>query len=125
MDTSAYFAAANRRDANHAMARATMEQLILQKHRLMTTNFIFAEMHGLMLARGPRNVALDTIIRLKESPNTQIVRVEAQDEDRAWTIVVQYNDKDFSLIDATSVAVMERLGIRTAFALDRHFAQFG
>lgn len=36
-----------------------------------------------------------------------------------------HDDKDFSFTDALSFAVMERLRIRTAFSLDRHFAQFG
>jgi predicted nucleic acid-binding protein len=54
-----------------------------------------------------------------------IVRVRSRDEDRAWQIITQYSDKDFSLTDAISFAVMERLGIKTAFSLDRHFTQFG
>jgi predicted nucleic acid-binding protein len=40
-------------------------------------------------------------------------------------MLAQYKDKDFSLTDALSFAVMERLGVRVAFSLDRHFVQFG
>ena len=48
-----------------------------------------------------------------------------RDERRAREIVFGYADKDFSLTDATSFAVMERLRIPQAFTLDRNFAQFG
>ena len=34
-------------------------------------------------------------------------------------------DKTFSYTDACSVAVMERLGLKTAFAFDPHFRQYG
>ena len=44
---------------------------------------------------------------------------------RGQQIIFQYSDKDFSLTDATSFAVMERLRIGTAFSYDRHFAQYG
>ncbi len=37
----------------------------------------------------------------------------------------QYDDKDFSLTDATSFAVMERIRVPYAFTFDRHFAQYG
>ena len=40
-------------------------------------------------------------------------------------ILDRYADKDFSLTDAINFAVMDRLRLRTAFAFDRHFAQYG
>lgn len=54
-----------------------------------------------------------------------IVRVSQTNELRAREIIEQYSDKDFSLTDATSFAVMERLRIERAVTLDNHFAQFG
>jgi uncharacterized protein len=41
----------------------------------------------------------------------------------AREIIVQCTDKDFSLTDAISFAVMERPGIPQALVFDRHFAQ--
>jgi predicted nucleic acid-binding protein len=38
---------------------------------------------------------------------------------------VQYDDKAFSLTDATSFGVMERLGTSQAFTFDRNFLQYG
>ena len=48
-----------------------------------------------------------------------------EDEQRARDIVYKYEDKDFSLVDATSFTIMERLGIDQAFSFDHHFEQFG
>ena len=60
-----------------------------------------------------------------ERGEVTVVRVSMRDERRARAIVAQYSDKDFSLTDAMSFAVMERLGIGAAFTLDDHFAQYG
>jgi predicted nucleic acid-binding protein len=51
--------------------------------------------------------------------------VTPDDEAAAREIVRKYTDKTFSYTDATSFAVMERLGLRTAFAFDPHFRQYG
>ena len=125
VDTSAYYSATVTRDRNHGRASVTMEHLILTHRPLVTTNFVLAELHGLLVSRTERTLAVDALTRIKASPLTTFIRVQEEDEDRAWAIVTQYDDKDFSLTDAISFAVMERLGLRTAFAFDRHFEQFG
>ena len=53
------------------------------------------------------------------------MRVSRRNEDRAWAIIEQFDDKDFTLADATSFAVMERLRIGAAFTFDSDFAQYG
>jgi predicted nucleic acid-binding protein len=44
---------------------------------------------------------------------------------RRGTLSPGYDDKDFSLCDAISFAVMERRSARIAFAFDSHFRQYG
>jgi predicted nucleic acid-binding protein len=51
--------------------------------------------------------------------------VSEADEIQARAIVEQYDDKDFSLTDATCFAIMQRLAIPRAFTLDRNFSQYG
>ena len=54
-----------------------------------------------------------------------IERVSAQDETRAIALVHAHEDKTYSLCDAASFVVMERLGIHEAIAFDRHFLAYG
>ena len=123
VDTSAYYAAVDQRDASHAAVAATMRELFAARRRLKTTNAVLFELHGLQLNRLGRRVALATLSELRVSQT--IVRVRERDETRADEILSRYADKDFSLTDALSFAVMERLGVGAALTLDRHFAQFG
>ena len=54
-----------------------------------------------------------------------IERITEDDESSARAILRPYPDKTFSSQDATTFAVMERLGLKTAFAFDPHFRQHG
>jgi predicted nucleic acid-binding protein len=55
----------------------------------------------------------------------QIEAVQARDEEVAKDIIRKYTDKSFSYTDATSFAVMARIGISAAFACGPHFQQYG
>lgn len=124
IDTSAYYAALNLRAEQHAKALETFALVGSQRRILYTTNLIVAEAHALALTRLGRTVATDFLQRIYEG-ETGVVRVRAGDERRARHIILTHDDKDYTLTDATSFAVMERIGITTAFTFDRHFAQYG
>jgi predicted nucleic acid-binding protein len=48
--------------------------------------------------------------------------VLAADLDAAWAVGEAFPDQDFSIVDRTSFAVMERLGLVRAASFDDHFA---
>ena len=48
-----------------------------------------------------------------------------EEEERAREIIGRHSDKDWSLCDAISFAVLDRRRIRRAFTFDRHFLQYG
>jgi predicted nucleic acid-binding protein len=124
LDTSAFVALIVAREQDHAAARRTQARLIAERWRLVTTNFIVAEAHALMLTREGRAPAARALRAIAHGTAT-IVRVNEDDERRAREIIHRYADKHFSLTDALSFAVMERLRIGHAFTFDRHFAQHG
>ena len=124
VDTSAYFALLDADDANHTQARTISERLIAEGAHLFTTSFVLAETHALLLNRVSQPIATRFLRDMEHSPTT-LVWVTPRDVHRAKAIIYQYTDKDFSLTDATSFAVMERLRISSAFTFDRHFAQYG
>ena len=124
VDTSFYVAFAHPGDSRHSAAIAIARDLATNRVGLFTTNIVAAETHALMVARAGRDAAL-RVIRGIYAARDSLTRITESDEQRALDILTQYDDKDFSFADATSFAVMERLGISTAVAFDRHFAQFG
>lgn len=125
VDTSAYYALLSPRDANRGAATRIAQRLASERWRLVTTNFILAETHALTLARLGRQIAWRAALEIRGDRNTTVIRVTPADERRAWEIVEQYDDKNYSWTDATSFAIMDRLDIVYAFHFDRNFTQHG
>lgn len=124
VDSSAFFALADQDDNHYGDAQAIQQRLIADRSAWFTSNFIVAEAHALFLTRLGIRPAMQFLDRLELSSVT-VIRVTPGDEARAKAIVRQYDDKDFSLTDASSFAIMERTGMQHAFTFDRHFEQFG
>ena len=124
VDTSAFYARSNRRDADFSDAQVIQRRLIVDRAVWFTSNYVVAETHALLLARAGVRAAMAFLHELRQS-SIAVVRATEEDDERAFAILRLYDDKDFSLTDATSFAIMDRLGIRHAFTFDRHFAQYG
>lgn len=126
VDTSGFFALVVRDDQNHERAHELFMRAQQERWRLLTTNAVVFETHALLLhrARPGREIALaflDTI----GTDRYQVVRVQRADEQKAVAIIRSHRDKTYSLCDALSFAVMERLRIRDAIAFDRDFRIYG
>jgi predicted nucleic acid-binding protein len=121
VDTSAVFALVDRSDAWHGVARETLARLRKQRSEPLLTNFIVAEAHALLLVRVGPDVARNWLLKNRWA----IERVTEDDEAKAREIIERYTDKTFSYTDATTFAVMRRRGLKTAFAFDPHFRQYG
>ena len=119
VDTSAFYALADRSDRHHPSAAEVYGELF-QKVQLVTTDYVLVECWFLI----SRYLGREAAIKFWDALNTGIVdlvKVEPHDLRRAREIISAFPDQDFSIVDATSFAVMERLEIDKAFAFDDHF----
>ncbi len=121
VDTSAIYALLDRDDARHHEARAGLERMKKSRAEPLISNFIVAESHALIMSRLSATIARRWLL----GNIWPVERVTQADETRAAEIIATYTDKDFSYVDATSFAVMNRLTLRRALTFDRHFEQFG
>lgn len=121
VDTSGIFSLLCRSDKNHSRAKTFLSLAGENRWQPVLTNFIAAETHNLLLRRLGFEAARHWLIH-----NTwPVERISEKDEKRAREIIIDYVDKGFSYTDATSFAVMERLGLKKVLTFDRHFEQFG
>ena len=119
-DSSAILALLDADDVDHERAVAIAGQIASEGRPSFVTNYIEVEAHALLLRKLGRTLAREWLL----TGGLPVVRALPQEEDRAREIVVRHSDKDWSLCDAISFAVLDVRGIRRAFTFDRHFLQY-
>jgi uncharacterized protein len=117
IDSSVWFAAIVARDENNARAKfvlRTTADHIMSDHVLVETWL-------LLNSRYHRHAAENFWQRVRDGP-VRVEQVTAADLEAAWAIGEAFSDQNFSIVDRTSFAVMERLGISRVASFDDDFA---
>jgi predicted nucleic acid-binding protein len=119
VDTSVWFGAANVRDRHNARAK----KILADNPAPVMTDYILVETWRLLNSRVHRTAA-EAFWREIRRGIAQMEKITAADLERAWAIGDAFPDQDFSLVDRTSFAVMERIGVTRAASFDDHFAVY-
>jgi predicted nucleic acid-binding protein len=119
-DSSAILALLDADDADHERAVAIAGQIASERRPGFITNYIEVEAHALLLRKLGRMLAREWLL----TGGLPVVRALPEEEARAREMIARHSDKDWSLCDAISFAVLDARGIRRAFTFDHHFVQY-
>ncbi|MEX2304237.1 MAG: PIN domain-containing protein [Bryobacterales bacterium] len=119
VDTSVWYAAADERDASHVRGA----EILKAGEMLVTTDHVLVETSLLLRSRLGR-AAADRFWEALRAGVALIEIVGSADLEAAWGIGSAFPDQDFSLVDRTSFAVIQRLGIERVASFDADFAIF-
>ena len=111
VDSSVWFAAAVKRDRDNERAKAILRTT--PSIEQVTTDHVLVETWLLLNSRYRRDVA-DLFWQQLQQAGVRIELVTAADLRAAWAIGVAFPDQAFSIVDRTSFAVMERLGMEVS-----------
>lgn len=125
VDAGAWIALADQDDFHHQEAASVYPGLLRRYRRLVTSNLVISEVYIILRRALGYPQAISFLHGVKASPRIEKVCSTEGLEEEAEAILRLYSDQDFSFTDAVSFALMERRGIRTAFAFDRHFSTVG
>jgi predicted nucleic acid-binding protein len=120
-DSSAILARLDADDADHARAVAVARQIASEGRPSFITNYIEVEAHALLVHKLGRTIAREWLL----TGRLPVVRALPVEDERAREIVTRHTDKDWTLCDAISFAVLEGRHIARAFTFDHHFRQYG
>ena len=116
VDSSAWFAAVNRRDRHHQRAVE-----LLASHAPLATSYLVIVETWLLINSRIGFATAEQFLRGVGSGSCDIVPVTSDVWLQALAIADLFSDQTFSLIDRTSFAVMERTGITQAISFDNDF----
>lgn len=127
VDTSGWANYVDSQDSLHPVVVTLVQRVITRRQRLVTTNYIIAELVSLLSSRYhfPRSQVITAINSIKKEAVVEIVYIERFFDNEAWKLLEARPDKEWSLVDATSFVVMKRFGMTQALTTDHHFAQAG
>ena len=126
-DTSGWATWLVRSQALHARAVDWLNRWHAEGSRLVTTNYILAELVALLTSplRIPRTTQIAFLTDLQSASWVEIVHVDPGLDHEAWNLWKSRPDKDWSLVDCASFALMQRRAISEALTTDHHFEQAG
>ncbi len=127
VDTFAWIALRNKSDNYHLQALATMNIVVKQKRRLVTSDYVLVEVADAFARPTLRTLAVSLLSEILENSDGLIEVVPASREllSEGFQRYSGRLDKGWSLTDCISMVVMERWGITEVFTNDHHFRQAG
>jgi predicted nucleic acid-binding protein len=123
VDSSGLLAVLDRGDRHHEVAAAAWRKALQTHEPLITTNCVVTE----CVAVAQRRLGMNGLRRLVDGllPVVTVAWVSPEEHQRALAMVLAADRRGLSLVDCTSFAAMSRIGVRRAFAFERHFAEHG
>ena len=126
-DTSGWASYFVRSEPFHQTAAQLMRQWHQDGVNVVTTNYILAELTALFISplRIPRPQQIQAIETICSAGLVELVHIDQRTHDQAWLFLKKHRDKMWSLVDCSSLVVMQERGISAGFTTDHHFEQAG
>jgi len=118
VDTGAWYAYVNEKDPDHEWIAESIETATTP---LVTSNYVFDETITLTAKRLGHRTATEVGKILRDPSVVEIKRIERKDEEAAWDLFQERDDKEYSYTDCTSFVLMNRLGIENVATTDGDF----
>ena len=127
VDTSGWGHLVDPSQSYHVRATTLYRQARQQGRRIVTTNYVIAELVALLTSplRVPRSKTVAFVESLRTSPYVQLMHIDPRLDEQAWQLLKSRQDKKWSLVDCASFVLMTHLGLTEALTTDHHFEQAG
>ena len=123
VDTSAFYALLDADDQNYGPSASTWREMMASDEQVMTTNYVLVETFALLQSRLGLRALRD--FQADVFPVLHVEFVTPEIHQLSIAVLFGASRRGLSLVDCVSFEVMRELGIKSAFAFDRHFREYG
>jgi len=125
VDTAAFIALGNQRDDVHKPACHIQKQLAKDAVQFVTTNLVIAEYCNAFSSIKLRTIAITTVETIFVSKRWQYIHIDEILMQQSYVLYKQMTDKNWGLIDCSSIVLAKQMQIQEIFTADHHFEQAG
>ncbi len=123
LDASAWVALGNKKDHYHNVAQAIYEKILRERMVRVTSTWTIYEALSILKSRVGYDRARELWEIVTQPRLVSMMPVDIEIEESAVDIFFRYRDKDWGIIDCSSLIVIERTGCKIVVAFDLHFSQ--
>ena len=123
VDTSVLIALGNKKDLFHQQAIQIRNQLKAQNRKFITTNAVLLEFGNTFSRIAFKPVAISVIKAIKVSQKWECVAIDELLFEQALNLYQKMNDKEWGLVDCSSIIISSERELAEVFTTDRHFKQ--
>src|SRR4030043_1667310 len=123
IDTSAFYALLDRDEESDRRAKDAWTILLKNGNTLITNNYVLVEAFALIQHR----LGIEAVRGFQNDilPLVNVEFVDGELHRSGVSALLSASRRNLSLVDCTSFEMMRTLEIRTAFAFDPHFKEYG
>ena len=121
-DTAFFVAFVNPRDAWHTLAMETGEHL---NGTVFTTDYVLVEFGNALCASRDRHLFTEFVAFMRGELRFEIIPASPELLEAGFTLYSERPDKNWSLTDCISFALMKERNLANALTTDHHFTQAG
>ena len=125
VDTAAIIALGNKQDAFHHIAWQVQKDLVKNQSHFVTSDFVIAEFCNAFSRIKFRATAVQTINNIYKSKVWSVVPINESLMIKSLNLFTQMEDKEWGLVDCSSIILAREKQIATVFTADKHFEQAG
>jgi hypothetical protein len=125
LDSSYAIALAASSDQLHSRALELAEEIERESRRLITIRAVLLEIGNALSKQRYRAAAVQLLASLESDPSVEIISLTGDLYSQAFELFRDRPDKEWSLTDCASFAVMQARDLTDALTSDEHFEQAG
>lgn len=125
VDTAALIALGNKQDTFHHLARQRQQELVKNQTQFISSDFVIAEFCNAFSRVKFRSTAVQMVNSIYQSKAWTVISINEDLMTKSLALFTQMQDKEWGLVDCSSIILARENQLDRIFTADKHFEQAG